>query len=164
MKAKILTGIILCCVSFGGFAEGELKGVVTSVIDGNTIEIAVNSSESYKVLLRGIDSPDPGQKYAEQAKHLLEKLLLNKSVTINLHGKDRLGNRVGDIQIDGVVDPRHELIKQGLAWTSEKEPIVELESLKEEARAKGKGLWSEENPTPPWTFRRQQTMMQTKSS
>ncbi|CAN5498124.1 thermonuclease family protein [soil metagenome] len=164
MKAKIITGIILCCVSFGGFAEEELKGVVKSIIDGNTIVIAVNSNESYKVLLHGIDSPEPGQKYAEQAKHFLEKLLLNKSVTINIRGKDRLGNRLGDIHIDGAVDPRQELIKQGLAWTSEKEPIADLESLKEEARAKGKGLWSEENPTPPWTFRRQQTMLQQKSS
>ncbi len=164
MKPNILTGIILCCISFSSFAEEELKGVVTSVIDGNTIEIAVSRNESYKVLLHGIDSPDPGQRYAEQAKSLLEKLLLNKSVTIKIHGKDRLGNRLGDIQIDGAVDPRQELVKQGLAWTSEKEPIAELESLKEDARAKGKGLWSEENPTPPWTFRRQQTMMQQKSS
>ena len=51
------------------------------------------------------------------------------------------------------------MVTQGLAWTSEKEPAEELESLKEQARTQGKGLWGEENPTPPWTFRRQQTML-----
>ncbi|MEJ0056917.1 MAG: thermonuclease family protein [Bacteroidota bacterium] len=115
-------------------------------------------------MLQGVDSPDPGQNYAEQAKRFLGTLLLNKSVTITIHGKDRYGNRLGEIQIDGNTDPRHELIKEGLAWTSEKEPIAELESLKEQARAEGKGLWKDENPTPPWIYRRQQTLTQQKSS
>ena len=124
----------------------------------------MTSDETYKVLLHGIDSPDPGQHYADQAKRMLEKLLLKKEVTIVMHGKDRLGNRLGEIKIEGAPDPRKEMVTQGLAWTSEKEPVKELESLKELARAQGKGLWGEENPTPPWTFRRQQTMLEEKTS
>ncbi|NOT74767.1 MAG: nuclease [Cyclobacteriaceae bacterium] len=163
MKSKILSILILCCVALIAHAE-EIKGVVTKVIDGNTIEISADDHETYKVLLHGIDSPESGQDYAEQATKLLSKLLLKKSVTILIHGKDRLGNRLGEIRIDSGVDPRHELIKQGLAWTAEKNPISELESLKEEARLKGKGLWKDNNPTPPWIFRRQQTLTQQKSS
>jgi endonuclease YncB( thermonuclease family) len=64
----------------------------------------------------------------------------------------------------GELDPRVELLKQGLAWTSEKDPIPELESHRNEAQQKGKGLWKNDNPTPPWIFRRQQSMMQPKSS
>jgi micrococcal nuclease len=164
MKTKFLTGIILCCVSFYSNAAEEIKGVVTTIIDGNTIELSTESHETYKILLHGIDSPEPGQNYAEQAKRLLGKLLLHKSVTITIHGKDRLGNRLGEIHIDGAIDPRHELVKEGLAWTSEKEPIAELESLKEDARVNGRGLWKDENPTPPWIYRRQQTLTQQKSS
>lgn len=163
MKSKIV-GWILWCVYFSSYASEEIKGVVTNVIDGNTIEISTVDNETYKVLLHGIDSPEPGQNYAEQSKKLLEKLLLKKSVTISIHGKDRWGNRLGVIYLDGAPDPRHELVKAGLAWTAEKEPVAELESLKEEARGKNKGLWKEENPTPPWVYRRQQSMMQVKSS
>ena len=163
MKLKIAL-YILCCASFVAHSGEVIKGIITNVIDGNTIEISTGDHEIYKVLLHGIDSPEPGQNYAEQAKSLLSKLLYNKSVTILVHGKDRLGIRLGEILIDGASDPRHELIKEGLAWTSEKEPIVELESLKEHARSKGKGLWKEENPIPPWIFRRQQSMLQMKSS
>ena len=155
--------ILILSATFFSYAEQDIQGVVTKVIDGNTIEVT-SSNETYKILLHGIDSPDPGQHYAEQAKKMLEHLLLKKSVTIVMHGKDRFGNRVGEIRIDGASDPRKELVAEGLAWTSEKEPIQELALLQEQAKVKGKGMWGEANQTPPWIFRRQQTMTQEKSS
>ncbi len=161
MKSKILL-LVFCTVSFFSFASEEIKGKVTSVIDGNTIEITLNSGEKYKVLLHGIDCPDLGQNFAENARTLLQKLLLNKNVTIVVRGKDRMGNRLGDIRVEGVPDPKRELIRTGLAWTTEQND--ELESLKEHARVQGLGLWSDANPTPPWIFRRQQSMLQSKSS
>ena len=144
--------------------DEEIKGKVTSVIDGNTLEITVSEKEKYIVLLHGIDSPDPGQNFADDARKLVEKLLLNKNVTIAIHGKDRTGNRMGDIRVEGVPDPKRELIRQGLAWTTDVDPLGELESLKEHAKAQGLGLWSEENPMPPWMYRRQQSMTRAKSS
>lgn len=163
MRQIRLILVVVLSSTFFAYAQDDLKGRVTKVLDGNTIEVTT-SDETYKVLLHGIDSPDPGQHYADQAKRMLERLLLKKEVTIVMHGKDRLGNRLGEIKIEGAPDPRKEMVTQGLAWTSEKEPAEELESLKEQARTQGKGLWGEENPTPPWTFRRQQTMLSGKSS
>jgi micrococcal nuclease len=163
MKMKIAMSV-LCFTWAFVFAGEDLKGRVSKVLDGNTIEILTADNETYTVLLFGIDSPEIGQQYADQAKALLEKLLLHKSVAILLHGKDRLGNRLGVIQVEGNADPRHELVKAGLAWTAEREPIAELETLREQARSEGRGLWSEENPVPPWKYRRQQSMMQSKSS
>ena len=160
----IIVLLVLSCASVITYAGEEIKAVVTTVIDGNTIEIETSDHDTYKILLLGVDSPELGQDYSEQAKKFLEKILLHKSVTILVHGKDRLGNRLGEIRIDSGVDARRELVKAGLAWTSEKEPIAELETLKEQARTKGKGLWREDNPTPPWTYRRQQSMNQLKSS
>jgi micrococcal nuclease len=162
MKLHLIISLIITS-TVAIYAETDIHGVVTNVIDGNTIEVT-EGNDIYKVMLHGIDSPDPGQHYAEQAKKMLEKLLLEKAVTIVMHGKDRLGNRIGEIKLNGAPDPRKELVAQGLAWTSEKEPIQELETLKEQARINGKGLWGEENPTPPWIYRRQQTMMSEKSS
>lgn len=161
MRSKIIC-LILSCASLAAYAGEELKGKITTVIDGNTIEILSSDGETYKVLLHGIDSPDPGQHYAEQAKNLLVELLLNKSVTILLHGKDRQGNRLGEIHVFGVLDPQKELVRAGLAWTTES--IGELEELKQRARTQGLGLWQDENPTPPWLYRRQQSMIQAKSS
>lgn len=140
-----------------------IAGKVVTVIDGNTLEVFTPENETYKILLFGIDCPELGQEYGEKAKRYLEKLILNKEVSVEIQGKDRWGNRLGIILIEGV-DPREGLLQEGLAWTSEKNPIEAFELMKEKSKEKGKGLWKEENPTPPWIFRRQQTMLQLKTS
>ena len=145
------------------FAGDKITGKVTSVIDGNTLEIEVNN-EVHVVLLEGIDSPELGQEYGDRAKSHLENLTLQKKVTITFTGKDRKGNQLATVTLRGGVDVRLELLRAGLAWTAEKNPSPDLESVKEEARQGTKGLWSQENPTPPWTYRRQQTMLQVKGS
>jgi endonuclease YncB( thermonuclease family) len=140
-----------------------IAGKVVTVIDGNTLEILTPENETYKILLFGIDCPELGQEYGKKAKRYLEKLILNKEVTVEIQGKDRWGNRLGIILFEGV-DPREGLLQEGLAWTSEKNPIEAFELMKEKSKEKGKGLWKEQNPMPPWIFRRQQTMMQLKTS
>jgi micrococcal nuclease len=145
------------------WANEMISGKVVTVIDGNTLEVFTSEKETYKILLFGVDSPELGQEFGDKAKRYLEKLILDKNVTIEIQGKDRLGNRLGIILIEGE-DPRMQLLEEGLAWTSERQPIQEFETIKEKAREKGKGLWKEQEPTPPWIFRRQQTMTQLKSS
>ncbi len=158
--------LILVGLAFGanGFAGNVLSGKVTSVIDGNTFEMMAEDNESYKIMLYGIDSPELGQEFGQKAKKLLEKMILDKNVKVDIQGKDRWGNRQAIVLIDGTTDPRYDLLEAGLAWTAERNPIQELEAIKENARSKGKGLWKDQDPTPPWIFRRQQTMTQLKSS
>ncbi|MGC4022363.1 MAG: thermonuclease family protein [Cyclobacteriaceae bacterium] len=144
------------------FAENDLTGKVVSVIDGNTIELMAQDNETYKISLFGIDCPEIGQDYGDHAKDFLQKMILNKKVDVRLQGKDRWGNSLGIILIDGKVDPRLELLEAGLAWTSERNPIVELESMRERAKENGKGLWKDKEPTPPWIYRRQQSMAEPK--
>ena len=151
-------------LSASGFAGNVLIGKVSSVIDGNTFEMKADDNESYKIMLFGIDCPELGQEFGEKAKKSLEKMILNKKVTVNIQGKDRWGNRLGIALIEGAIDPRYDLLEAGLAWTAERDPIQELETIKEKAREKGKGLWKEQDPTPPWIYRRQQSLTQPKSS
>jgi endonuclease YncB( thermonuclease family) len=156
--------LVMMTVGAGTFAfeQNELSGKVVSVIDGNTIELMADDNESYKIMLFGIDSPELEQEFGEKAQRFLQKLILDKKVSVTIQGKDRWGNRLGIILIDGKVDPRFDLLEAGLAWTAERNPIEELETVKEKAREKGKGLWKEKDPTPPWIFRREQTMLQPK--
>jgi len=163
MKNLVVLWVMLAVRTYV-FSENILSGKVITVIDGNTIELMTSENESYKIMLFGIDSPELGQEFGEKAKKFLEKMVLDKSVKVTIQGKDRWGNRLGIILIEGKVDPRFELLEAGLAWTAERDPIQELETIREKARDKGKGLWKEQDPTPPWTYRRQQTMTQIKTS
>ncbi|HCW08090.1 MAG TPA: hypothetical protein DGG95_12080 [Cytophagales bacterium] len=161
--AKIIVALVGWLICTVGFAEQEISGKVVSVIDGNTIELVADDSETYKITLYGIDAPELGQEFGDNAQKFLQKMILDKKVNVKIQGKDRWGNTIGIIFIDGKVDPRIELLEAGLAWTTERNPIQEFELIKENARAKGKGLWKQQDPTPPWTYRRDQTMLEAKA-
>lgn len=160
---NVAIGILVLLLPTYLMATDVISGRVITVIDGNTLEVYTNENETYKIFLFGIDCPELEQEYGDKAKRLLEKLILDKNISVEIQGKDRLGNRLGVIRIDGE-DPREKLLEEGLAWTAEKNPIDVFESIKEKSKEKRKGLWKETDPTPPWIFRRQQTLLQFKTS
>jgi micrococcal nuclease len=146
------------------FVSVAETGKVVSVIDGNTLVVEI-AGESLQIMLAGIDCPELEQAYGEEARRLAEKLLHGKEVEVAVIGKDRKGNRLAEVKlVKNGVDPREELLRQGLAWVEEKNPHPPFADLEAKAREKLKGLWSEDTPTPPWVFRRQQTMSAPKSS
>lgn len=153
--------IIAICSAWA--ASDFLEAEVSAVVDGNTLTIKLKDDE-YNVQLAGIDSPELAQEYGQQAKQFLQKKTLNKRVSVQLLGKDRWGNRLAVVLLKGEVDLRVELLKEGLAWTAERNPLPELENVRLEAQNKGKGLWQSAEPTAPWIFRRQQSMMEAKGS
>jgi micrococcal nuclease len=158
MKATIFLFLVWTV----SYASGQVVvGKVINVIDGNTIEVTTADNKLQKIVFAGIDCPDTGQEYADKAKRYTEKLLMDEEVSYQITGKDRWGNYIA-VVMKGETDPRVELLEEGLAWTTEKNPIPELEAYRLKAFEKGRGLWKEENPTPPWIYRRQQSMMQAK--
>ncbi len=65
------------------FLTQSETGIVERVIDGDT---AIINNDSVRLL--GINSPERGEIYYEEAKYFLEGLILNKSVRLEF-GKDR---------------------------------------------------------------------------
>ena len=141
-----------------------IQGKVTRVIDGNTLEFLSADGDKYTLLLAGIDCPELSQAFGDKARLCLEKLALNKAAAVTLKGLDRAGNSVAEVLIDGKKDPRIQLLKEGLAWTDESNSESGLESYRISSQSKKKGLWQDENPTPPWTHRRQQSTIEPKRS
>ncbi len=156
-------GAIMIMILMGwGAMANTVKGKVVTVVDGNTVEIVSEDNETYKVVLAGIDSPELEQAFGEAAREFLKKMINDKSIHVELQGKDRWGNYVGVVYINKGTDLRRALLSNGLAWVVEKEATEEFIQLEQMARDQGAGLWKEESPTPPWIYRRQQTMMQPK--
>ncbi|HEY8512021.1 MAG TPA: thermonuclease family protein [Cyclobacteriaceae bacterium] len=155
-----LAGVLFFAPSWAG--NVKIMGTVTTVVDGNTIEI--NTSEGpMKVYLYGIDCPELGQAYGDKAKARLEKLLLNRQVTVDLIERDRNGNYYALVVTDVGEDPRIDLLREGLAWTIENGSVQELEPYRSFAQQKRRGLWQESKPKPPWVYRREQSMLEAKS-
>jgi len=66
------------------YMDSKEKGIAGRVIDGDTIVIGNNS-----IRLLGINTPERGEKYYEEAKKFLEDLILNKTIEIE-KGRDDL--------------------------------------------------------------------------
>jgi endonuclease YncB( thermonuclease family) len=157
---KTFLTILLLSATVYTVEANTVRGKVVSVVDGNTLEVISAEEETYRIVLVGIDCPEKGQPYAEEAKAFLEASILKKSIDVKLLGKDRLGNYLGEIITE--VEVSAELVKRGLAWCHEKNAPDSLKVLEQQAREQRIGLWQEENPTAPWIYRRQQSMLQPK--
>jgi len=107
-----------------------IKGKVTNVIDGHTIELIAEENESYKIELAGIDSPDPLQPFGPEAKHLLEKSVKGKKVEAFVEGKNRWGVRQAIIIPEGGNDPRFHILSRGARLDIGKNENQEFESLR----------------------------------
>lgn len=154
-----LAGVVLFNPARAG--DVRIMGTVTTVVDGNTLEI--NTSEGpMKVYLYGIDCPELDQAYGDKAKARLENLLLNRQVTVDLIKRDRKGNHFALVFTDVGDDPRIDLLREGLAWTVEDGSAQDLEPYRTFAQQKRRGLWRDNKPKPPWVFRREQSMLQPK--
>jgi micrococcal nuclease len=162
MKYPILF-LIMFAAGSGFLKANEFTAKVVSVIDGNTVEIESSANGIQKIVFEGIDSPELEQEFGDEARIFLQNRITGKDVQVNIKGKDKFGNYRAIILIDGD-DVREMILKQGLAWTQEKNPDEILEGYCEWARRKGRGLWKNPEPIAPWVFRRQQSMLQPKSS
>lgn len=141
----------------------RIEGQVTSIIDGNTLDVRTADGEIYRIVLLGIDCPELKQDYGIEAREFLLKLTINTEVIVHLHGKDRLKNYIGIVVIEEWGDVRLPLLENGLAWTSEKDPLPELEIIRADAMGRNAGLWKHQSPVAPWIFRREQSMLEAKS-
>jgi endonuclease YncB( thermonuclease family) len=124
-----------------------------TVHDGDTFTLH-HTEGVLKIRLADIDAPELKQTYGEKAKEYLHELIQRKSIKIIPIDKDRFGRIIAKVYCDDKCI-NHEMIKNGYAWhykkhSSDKE-LVELEN---NAKNFNKGLWKEQNPTPPWEYRK----------
>jgi len=131
-----------------------LEGNVVKIADGDTLTLLTSSSQQIKVRLAGIDTPERKQPFGNKAKQALANLAFQKQALIEVETKDRYGRTVGVVFVDGL-NVNAELVKQGMAWVyREYTDDKRLYTLESEAKQAKRGLWLDENPIPPWEWRR----------
>lgn len=95
----------------GNFVLEKEKIHVTRVIDGDTLE-----GENITVRLLGINTPEKGERYYEEAKRFLESRVLNKTIELE-YGKektDMYGRTLAYVYYNGKLI-NEEIVREGYA-------------------------------------------------
>ncbi|MBF0180786.1 MAG: thermonuclease family protein [Magnetococcales bacterium] len=153
---------IRCCIFFqltcwllpSGVLAGAWSGEVVRVTDGDTLVVA-RGGERVKIRVAGIDTPEHGQPFAQEAKAFTVRHVGGRMVRVVEKEMDRYHRVVGWVTpADGGEELGSALVRAGLAWRHihfSKDP--ELMALERAARKRRIGIWSQPDPIPPWVWK-----------
>ena len=158
MKSFLLLalGFAIACTNVAVTDESrELRGRVTRVIDGDTLELTAADQSLIRIRLAQIDAPEKSQPYGERATAALSVFTLGKLVRVEVVDVDRYGRTIGEIHVEGL-HVNSEMVRLGHAWAYTRYvSSLDIVDLEDEARQYGRGLW--ELPLAeriaPWVWR-----------
>ena len=128
-------------------------GRVVGVLDGDTIDV-MNAGRAERIRLQGIDCPEKSQPFGSRAKQFTSDLVFGKTVEVQSIEKDRYGRTIGWIFIEGH-NVNEAILTAGYAWHYKRYSSDQNLAIAEiAAKEKKIGLWVDQNPIPPWDFRR----------
>lgn len=135
------------------FAQSLLSGIVTHVHDGDTLTVYLTTGDEVRVRLRWIDAPELKQPDGPWAQQTLAALVNQREVLIDKAGIDRYGRWLGIVYLN----VNAVLVQQGAAWVYQSYPHPAwLEILETTAQQQRLGVFTADNPCPPWRYRRRQ--------
>lgn len=154
MPNKIVQILILLAVSVS-LTGAEIAGTAIKIIDGDTVSVQEANGNIRRIRLYGIDALEKRQPYGLTAKLYLAIAISGKKVTVSSRGNDRYGRMIGEIIFEGK-NINSELVRNGLAWhyrtyAPNDRILAENEAT---ARAAKIGLWNDQQPIPPWDYRK----------
>ena len=125
--------------------------VVLSVQDGDTITVK-DKNETYKVRMAAIDCPEKKQAHGDVATSVTTNMLLGQKVQLRSHKRDLYNRVIAEVYKEDLYINQY-LVQMGHCWaymTKDEEML----GLEKQARSLHTGLWMDENPVPPWEFRK----------
>ena len=160
----------LCAVSFIATASVALssgcgtdaktiRGTVVRTIDGDTLIVDTKGKET-KIRLAGIDAPELHQEGGPESFFFLTEMIDHQAVKVVWDKKDLYGRTVGTVFNSSNMNINEAMVAHGQAWfyVQYGSKFPQYREDERAARAEKKGLWRNENPEPPWQFRREHKM------
>ena len=156
---RLLISAVLLLLGAAAHAD-TLTGRVVGIADGDTLTVLDATNTQHKIRLSGIDSPEKGQPFGQRCKQSLSDLAYGRTVAVESNKRDRYGRLIGKVLVDGQ-DANLEQVRHGCAWHYKRymneqslDERLAYNAAEESARAGRVGLWSDQNPVPPWEWRR----------
>lgn len=144
--------LILLLLPFDGIGHTQSYfGSIIRVIDGDTFVFQTDEG-SLTVRMFGIDAPERDQRNSKESVDFL-KQYLHKEATIKPNGVDRYGRTLGILFIKNQ-DINLMSIKYGCSWHYKQySKDIQYAQTEKYAKKNKVGLWTLQNPVPPWEWR-----------
>jgi endonuclease YncB( thermonuclease family) len=126
---------------------------VMRVIDGDTIEVILDG-ESYNLRYIGIDAPEMGMPFSQEATEVNQRLVENQIVELerDITETDRHGRLLRYVYLDDGSLVNAELVRLGVAIAHTYPPDIKHQELindkEQEAKNAGAGFWAPATATP----------------
>ena len=139
----------------------EFSVTVVAVTDGDTLTVVPSGASPdqppVRVRLSAIDCPERNQPFGLPARDRVIDLTLGQTVTVVGESTDRYRRLVAWVVLSDGRNLNHEMVAAGLAWWYRQYARYNrtLEALQSEARDHRRGLWSADDATAPWDWRKQ---------
>ena len=139
----------------------ELTGVVTRIVDGDTIDVMVGG-EKHRIRLANIDAPEKKQPYGLASMAALQRRIAGEEVTIVYEKRGRYGRIIGTVLL-AEADQNFLQVANGHAWhymeyahkQQPREDFLLYARAETQARKQRIGIWNDAMPMPPWMWRKQ---------
>ncbi len=156
LSVSVLQILIIFTLATASSANDLITARVIGVADGDNIIVLTASNKRIIIKLVGIDCPEIGQAFAQEALQFTSNHCLGKTVTYRIFGIDIYNRIISTVYLEDGRELNLEILKAGYAWYYKRySKRVDYADAENHAREAGIGLWAEKNPTPPWEWRRE---------
>ena len=145
--------VVLACVAMAPAQARErngaapVQGVITRIVDGDSLWLQPTEGAAIEVRLRDIDAPEICQDWGPEARQALEEYALGKPATLRVAARDSYGRSVGLVTVDGT-SLGQRMVAEGHAFSVrtrwDRGPLVKEERIAQALRrgmhASGKTL------------------------
>lgn len=157
----LVAGLLALVATLAPAADWQsFSGRVVGVVDGDTVDVLTPERRTRRIRLMGIDAPEKRQAFGTRAKQHLADLVFGQGVEIRWRHLDRDGRVLGQV-FRADRDLNAQMVADGYAWwfaKYQREQLLADRKAYAEAHAAARvarlGLWRDDNPIPPWEFRR----------
>jgi endonuclease YncB( thermonuclease family) len=151
----------------GTALPSRLEGRAVDINDGDTFVLLEPSGRRWKIRIAGIDAPESRQPGGEPSRAHLQQWLQPGGVWIQPIKTDPFARVVARVFVPSRdstegddEDVALKMIQSGQAWHFKRyrsyqtaQEFERFDLAERDARASGRGLWSDPDPEPPWIYR-----------
>jgi endonuclease YncB( thermonuclease family) len=130
------------------------NGKVIKIVDGDTYDVLTSDFKTIRIRMNGIDAPEKKQAFGTRSKDYLGSLCFGKTIKIVPISYDRNKRLIADSFTDRGLNLGREMLRAGYAWHYKKySKDKKMAADEDHARKNRAGLWADNEPVAPWTFR-----------